>query len=64
MNFIPQGILVASIVVSFRASILAYGPLGYQIVGAIADERLANTPTAAKVSALLDRLIIGENSVI
>lgn len=24
----------------------AYGPIGHQIVGAIADERLANTPTA------------------
>jgi hypothetical protein len=32
----------------------AYGPLGHEIVGAIADERLANTPTATKIRALLD----------
>ena len=56
MNFDHRGILVAIAVVAFRASILAYGPLGHQIVGAIAHERLANTPTAAKVDALLDGL--------
>jgi hypothetical protein len=54
MNFPNRGILTAFVVVAFRASILAYGPLGHEIVGAIADERLANTPTAAKVYALLD----------
>ena len=56
MNFTRRGLLVAFAVVAFPASILAYGPLGHQIVGAIADERLANTPTAAKVYALLDGL--------
>src|SRR5437899_9255553 len=56
MNFAHRGILVAFAVVAFPAWILAYGPLGHQIVGAIADERLANTPTAAKVDALLDGL--------
>ena len=56
MNFTRQGLLVAFAAVTFPASILAYGPLGHQIVGAIADERLANTPTAAKVHALLDGL--------
>ena len=54
MNFAHRGVLVLFAVVSLQASILAYGPLGHQIVGAIADERLANTPTAAKVYALLD----------
>jgi hypothetical protein len=54
MNFPNRGILTAFVVVAFRASIFAYGPLGHEIVGAIADERLANTPTAAKVYALLD----------
>jgi hypothetical protein len=38
----------------FSATAQAYGPLGHEIVGAIADERLANTPTAAKINALLD----------
>jgi hypothetical protein len=51
MNFAHRGLLVAFAVVAFPAWILAYGPLGHQIVGAIADERLANTPTAAKVYA-------------
>ena len=32
----------------------AYGPPGHQIVGAIADERLANTPTGNKIRALLE----------
>src|SRR5512140_861519 len=54
MNFAHRGILGAFAVVAFPASILAYGPLGHEIVGAIADERLANKPTAAKVYALLD----------
>lgn len=45
-------------------SLEAYGPLGYEIVGAIADERLANTPTGAKVSALLDSLTLEKASVI
>jgi hypothetical protein len=40
MNFTRHGFLVAFAVVTFPASILAYGPLGHQIVGAIADERL------------------------
>jgi hypothetical protein len=54
MSFAYRGILISFAVVAFRASLLAYGPLGHEIVGAIADERLANTPTAAKVYSLLD----------
>ena len=56
MNFTRGGLFIAFIVIASPASILAYGPLGHEIVGAIADERLANTPTAAKVYALLDGL--------
>src|SRR5919197_2804548 len=56
MNFTHRGILTVLAVGAFRASILAYGPLGHEIVGAIADERLANTPTAAKLYSLLDGL--------
>ena len=33
---------------------MAYGPDGHEIVGGIADKRLANTPTAAKIAALID----------
>ena len=53
MNFVHRGILVTFGVVALSASMFAYAPLGHEIVGAIADERLANTPTAAKVNALL-----------
>jgi hypothetical protein len=42
----------------------AYSPLGHEIVGAIADERLANTPTAAKVHKLLGRLTLEKAAVI
>ena len=43
---------------------LAYAPLGHEIVGAIADERLANTPTAAKVNALLDGIRLEKAALI
>src|SRR4029453_19307689 len=64
MNFAYRGILIAFIVVAFRASILAYGPLGHEIVGAIADERLANTPAAAKINMLLEGLTLEKAAVI
>src|SRR6478672_7359577 len=64
MNFAHRGLLVAFGVVAFPAWIFAYGPLGHQIVGAIADERLANTPTAAKVDALLDGLRLEKAALI
>ena len=64
MNLAHRGMLVASAVVAFRTSILGYGPLGHDIVGAIADERLANTPTAAKVNALLDGLKLEKAALI
>src|SRR5256885_12943542 len=64
MNFANRGLLVAFAVVALPASILAYGPLGHEIVGAIADERLVNTATAAKVYALLDGLTLERAAVI
>jgi len=64
MNFAYRGILIVFAVVGFRASLLAYGPLGHQIVGAIADERLANTPTAAKVYALLNGMRLEKAALI
>ena len=51
-------------VVALSASGFAYAPLGHQIVGAIADERLANTPTATKVYALLDGLTLEKAALI
>ena len=64
MTFAYRAILVVFAVVAFHVPILAYGPLGHEIVGAIADERLANTPTAAKVSALLDGLTLEKAALI
>jgi len=57
-------LLAILIVVRFTIPAEAYGPLGHEIVGAIADERLANTATAAKVSALLDGLTLERAAVI
>ena len=37
---------------------VAYGPTGHEIVGGIADKRLANTPAGAKVAALLDGITL------
>ena len=42
----------------------AYGPIGHQIIGAIADERLARTPTGEKIHALLDGFTLEKASVI
>lgn len=48
----------------FSTAAQAYGPLGHEIVGAISDERLANTPTAIKIRALLDGLTLEKVAVI
>jgi hypothetical protein len=50
--------------IQFLTAAQAYGPLGHEIVGAIAGERLANTPTAAKINALLDGLTLEKAAVI
>src|SRR6058998_2279382 len=64
MDFRRRGVLIAFAVLALRASTLAYGPLGHEIVGAIADERLANTATAAKIRALLDGATLEKAAVI
>jgi hypothetical protein len=59
-----------SFALSFTLSFLlapglfAYGPTGHQIVGAIADQKLANTPAGNQVRALLDGLSLEKASVI
>jgi hypothetical protein len=40
------------------SQIYSYGSTGHRTVGAIADQRLANTPTAAKISTLLNGLTL------
>src|SRR6266478_7278856 len=42
----------------------AYGSLGHEIAGAIADERLAGTPTAAKIAVILDGFTLEKAAVI
>jgi len=42
----------------FCVTAVAYGPVGHEIVGGIADLRLANTPTGTKVAALIDGLTL------
>ena len=49
-------LLAISGILSSTTAAQAYGPLGHEIVGAIADERLAGTPMAAKIAVLLDGL--------
>src|SRR6266704_4336096 len=64
MNLNRRGILLALAMAALRASTFAYGPVGHEIVGAIADERLAHTAEAAKIRALLDRLTLERAAVI
>src|SRR5215471_20951974 len=64
MHFAHRGILTALVMFAVPAPINAYAPLGHEIVGAIADERLANTPTAAKVYTLLDGLTLEKASLV
>src|SRR5213593_4392135 len=57
-------LLAILIIVRFTIPAEAYGPLGHEIVGAIADERLAGTPTATKIAAMLDGLSLEKAAVI
>ncbi len=41
-----------------------YGPAGHQIVGAIADQKLAGTPTGRKVAEMLDGFTLQKAAVI
>ena len=51
-------------IVLFAWSSLAYGPTGHEIVGGIADNCLANTPTGAKVKTLIDGITLEKACVI
>jgi hypothetical protein len=42
----------------------AYGPIGHQIVGAVADKKLAGSDTGKKIAALLDGMTLETISVI
>ena len=57
-------LLAISGILSSTTVAQAYGPLGHEIVGAIADERLAGTPTAAKIAVILDGFSLEKAAVI
>jgi hypothetical protein len=42
----------------------AYGPVGHEIIGAIADEQLSHTPAGPKAAALLDGMTLERASTI
>jgi len=62
--FARPALIAATFTVIFATEAQAYGPLGHEIVSAIAEERLANTPTAARLRTLLDGLTLEKTSVI
>ena len=66
MRFASRCVILAAILLTagFFPRLQAYAPLGHEIVGAIADERLANTPTAAKISVLIDGMTLEKAAVI
>jgi S1/P1 Nuclease len=64
MSIKHRGILTAFSIVVLCTSVLAYGPTGHEMVGAIADERLARTSAGAKVYALLNGFTLEKASVI
>jgi S1/P1 Nuclease len=59
-------IFTAAIVLNltFNLAAIAYGPVGHEIVGAIADERLAGTKTGEQVGELLQGISLKKASVI
>jgi hypothetical protein len=59
-----HALFVASfLTICCATSLQAYGPLGHEMVGAIADERLASTPTAAKIRALIEGISLEKAAV-
>lgn len=60
-----RSILLPSILVALQlaTSVQAYGPSGHEIVGAIADERLAGTETGRRVKSLLGSISLERASV-
>jgi hypothetical protein len=60
-SFVRSGILFL-VLFAIRAA-LGYGPIGHQIVGAIADEKLSGTDAGRKISDLLDGMTLEKVSV-
>src|SRR5438270_6344512 len=56
--------LAVLVLFAFTSSSFAYGPLGHEIVGAIADRKLAGTPRAEEIKTLLDGIPLERASLI
>jgi len=59
-----RALLIAISVATARATLLAYGPTGHEIVGGIADRLVANMPAGEKIYALTDGITLERASVI
>lgn len=60
------GVIILQVIIlsGLPPSATAYGPVGHQIVGAIADQRLAGTPTGKKIAVMLDGFTLQKAAVI
>ena len=64
MSAMRRGVLIAIGVATIRATLLAYGPTGHEIVGGIADKLVANTPAQEKINTLIDGITLERASTI
>jgi len=64
MDLKRRATLIAFAVAALRASLLAYGPTGHEIVGGIADKVIANTRAAEQIYALTDGITLKRASTI
>ena len=66
MTYISSSARIALLFCVFLGAQVAfgYGPIGHQTVGAVADAKLAGTPTGKKVAELLDGITLEKASVI
>src|SRR3954470_16596899 len=65
-RFMGKRLLAVSAVVlnlMLSGTVKSYGPAGHEIVGAIADERLANTKTGRQAQDLLEGITLKKASV-
>jgi hypothetical protein len=61
-SYLKLAILLSAVFILQEAC--AYGPVGHEIIGAIADQKLAQTPAGTKVAALLDGITLEKASTI
>ncbi len=56
--------LLLFVTLAYTHELRAYGPIGHEIVGGIADELLAHKPSGAQISALIDGMTLEKASVV